>query len=879
MGKINENYIKTLNDKTYMNRLHLAYFHNNGKMICKNYKNLNEFWNELIKQESKDRRWYEVVSLNNDKPLKVRPYFDIEYYTDCDPEKIKEARKYLLLFKKYLIEFTKKTNIKMFVLDSSGIDTKKQTKDSKKYFKHSYHVIINGTGYLKNAQIAGQLAEDFAKWLGNKDRNGVFLASIIDCNVYKSWQLMRIAYSSKSCFSPNDHRILMPFINGRKINIDRLLDRHKLQLFITYIKGEGGIEWNYQSNKKTNLVSINKSIINTQKYSQKNVEYIIKLLNCYNNERRIEYYPWIRVGIALYNVFKGNIIGLKLWDNWSKENNCKNYEIGICKIKWLEFKKSKSNYSIGSLCYWAKLDNNKEYNRIIASQSYSLAYKAIKNDYLTAKLIYAMFKHEVKCCVDKKGTACWYVFTGTIWKEDYKAVYLKKKISKEVTKIYKCLISQWFKQKEQLISGEIPEYLKNKNNLDIDTEVKKIDKMIDNARKQIGILTKNLTKKQLIDECVLFFNDYNLASKFNTNPYLMAFNNGVYDFQENKFRSGYPDDMITFSTNIDYIHKQDTNDIQEFIKSILPNKDTRKYVYKVLASTFPGIISDQIFHFFTGEGSNGKSVLSNILKYALGDYFMASLSTMFTRKDRGINDATPVKAQLPGKRLLLVSETDKGDKINLIIFKRSSGGDPDIARPLYKPPFEFMPQYTPIMLLNHMPEMDMMDYSIYRRTRKVDFPMKFKPKDEVNKNNPYEKCIDPKLSEISYLKLLASQLVTLLLTKVYTIYKKEGLIPPPEIIEHTKKYQNDMNPFICYANEYLEKTDDDNDYIELRDLYKRFCGWLYNKSNKNNIDYSSIQKVAQAFSKYYFESIPNTDGKSYKWSGFRFKQEYEMDTM
>jgi P4 family phage/plasmid primase-like protien len=362
-----------------------------------------------------------------------------------------------------------------------------------------------------------------------------------------------------------------------------------------------------------------------------------------------------------------------------------------------------------------------------------------------------MFRHEVKCCVDKKGTACWYVFTGTIWEEDYRAVYLRKKISKEVSKIYKCLIAQWYKQKDELANGKVPDYLyekSNNGNFDSSTEIKKLDEMIKKGYKQLGILTKNYTKKQLIDECVIFFNDYNLASKFNKNPYLMAFNNGIYDFQENKFRPGYPDDMITFSTHINYVKEQDTNDIQKFMQSILPNKDTRKYIYSVLASTFPGIIVDQVFHFFTGSGSNGKSVLSIILKYALGDYFMATVSTMFTRKERGVDEATPVKAQLPGKRVLIVSETSKSDVINETVFKRSCCGDPDIARPLYRPPFEFIPQYTPIMLVNHIPEMNLMDYSMYRRTRNVYFPMTFKPKEELDQNNPYESAIDKKLSDL-----------------------------------------------------------------------------------------------------------------------------------
>ena len=98
MPKVSDNYIKSLNDKDYANKLHLAYFNSVNKMNCKNFSNLNVFWNEYTKQDSKHRKWYEIVSLNQNKPLRVRPYFDLEYYTDPDPEKVKQARKYLFLF-------------------------------------------------------------------------------------------------------------------------------------------------------------------------------------------------------------------------------------------------------------------------------------------------------------------------------------------------------------------------------------------------------------------------------------------------------------------------------------------------------------------------------------------------------------------------------------------------------------------------------------------------------------------------------------------------------------------------------------------------------------------------------------------------------------
>ena len=70
-------------------------------------------------------------------------------------------------------------------------------------------------------------------------------------------------------------------------------------------------------------------------------------------------------------------------------------------------------------------------------------------------------------------------------------------------------------------------------------------------------------------------------TKLDANPYLMCFNNYVIDFKAKTHRKGKPDDYISKSTNIDYIHGDDltTNnyslilqEVNKFIDELTPEQ-------------------------------------------------------------------------------------------------------------------------------------------------------------------------------------------------------------------------------------------------------------------------------------------------------------------
>ena len=114
----------------------------------------------------------------------------------------------------------------------------------------------------------------------------------------------------------------------------------------------------------------------------------------------------------------------------------------------------------------------------------------------------------------------------------------------------------------------------------------------------------------------MFF-DPTFSSRVNENKYVLVFNNGVYDFKEHQFRDGLPEDVMSFTTGINYIKYDENNqsikEISAYFNSIMPNDDMKKYVLDLLSSTLVGNIPDEKFHIWTGNGCHAKG--TKILMY------------------------------------------------------------------------------------------------------------------------------------------------------------------------------------------------------------------------------------------------------------------------
>jgi P4 family phage/plasmid primase-like protien len=342
--------------------------------------------------------------------------------------------------------------------------------------------------------------------------------------------------------------------------------------------------------------------------------------------------------------------------------------------------------------------------------------------------------------------------------------------------------------------------------------------MIDKIRKR---LCSREYKQKIIGESEWVFAskcNKNFEKLLDSNPYLICFQNGVYDLKHMLFRETQPEDFISITLDYDYADTIDDSykkDLNNFFESIMPDPNDRHYMLKLLSTGLVGENKNELFHIFTGSGRNGKSKLSELLKCTLGEYYASFSSTFLTAKMSNPGQASPHLMTLKKKRLILGSEPNHKFKLNATLIKSLSGNDDIVGRKLYGEQESFRPNFKMILLCNDIPEIDASDKAIWLRCRCLAFPTSF----VFDPKLPHEKEIDLDLS--SKIPNWRLAFFHLLLEK-YNCYLSEGLKMTPNMYERTRNYQAESDMYFSWINERIEKS---TNHIHTCTLYEDYKNW------------------------------------------------------
>lgn len=577
--------------------------------------------------------------------------------------------------------------------------------------------------------------------------------------------------------------------------------------------------------------------------NSEDVSNVVNLAQMLSVERLTDYNDWIYVGLCLHNI--GNQLNstdkmLDLWDEISQKAD--NYKAGECLKKWHSFASGvhrEKKYNIRSLHRWAKEDNPEKFNEYMASDIRNILEKSFDGqDFDIGQVVHAIYKYRFACVPLKAGGAQWYEFKNHRWNEREGPHNIKYLISTEIVGYYNQLVLYYNKEAE---NGDQNEEEYN----------------MERAKRYAAISQqcRNSTfKDKVIRSCIEIFSQDTLGGRFieklDQNPYLICFENGVYDLKERRFRDGEPDDYISLTTKINYHPLTEDNPrfkpMTDFLKKVLPLNDVRHYALQILASCLVGDCSDQLFHFLTGSGGNGKSKLMFLMKEALGEYACTLPIGMLTQKRTTYTNANPSLLKARGRRMGTFDETEEGDKINLGVFKSITGGDPIEARGLFKDPIEFQFQATLFLICNDMPQVPPVGKSMWRRIRVIDFIAEFVGKEEMDGSSEYQYLKDTKLDE--KLREWAETFMAYLIDYYYPIYDKGDIVnnPPNEVMKACNEYrkENDFNDeFLSSA---IEKTGDNNDIIEITKLLSLLKDWCeVNHAGTKRIRRDDFKKYLQ----------------------------------
>jgi P4 family phage/plasmid primase-like protien len=489
------------------------------------------------------------------------------------------------------------------------------------------------------------------------------------------------------------------------------------------------------------------------------------------------------------------------------------------------------------LIHWAKTDAKEDYERVRRRTIDYYVEQTIKSssaskkdsdrtgcgDFDLANVLYQLYKHEFVCVSVKANI--WYQYKNNRWSEIDSGTTLRKAISVQLRDLY-----------NQKTIG-----LMNTITTDDQEEARAISEPVQPTQaEEVGKprsirilnicqrLANTNDKKNIMTEAKELFYDGSFLAKMDTNPYLLCFKNGVIDFKEKIFRKGQPEDNISMCTNIDYIplnpaiHQKTMDDINDFMNKLFPEKELCEYMWQHMASTLCGTSANQTFNMYIGVGSNGKSVLVDLLAKVLGDYKGDVPLTLVTDKRGKVGGLAPEIVQLKGKRYAVMQEPSKGDVINEGMMKQlTSGKDQIQGRAPYMPQtISFIPQFKLVVTCNTLMGVKANDHGTWRRIRAVPFKALFTDNPiEGDKEKPYQykldKYIDEKFDE--WKEVFAAMLVNIM-------YETNGVVTDCDIVmAKSNEYRQSQD----YISEFIRDrvAKDANGRIKKMELNNEFSIW------------------------------------------------------
>lgn len=135
-------------------------------------------------------------------------------------------------------------------------------------------------------------------------------------------------------------------------------------------------------------------------------------------------------------------------------------------------------------------------------------------------------------------------------------------------------------------------------------------------------LKDTVYKKKIMPRLQLLFMDSLFEEKLDKNMSLLGFDNGVYDFKKQMFRSGLYKDYISNSTNYHFsqTYSPSMKPLLKFLNEIIPNKRHLDYLLKYTALSL--VNKERSPLHIVGVSQSGKSSYRLLVEFSFGDYCM-----------------------------------------------------------------------------------------------------------------------------------------------------------------------------------------------------------------------------------------------------------------
>lgn len=349
---------------------------------------------------------------------------------------------------------------------------------------------------------------------------------------------------------------------------------------------------------------------------------------------------------------------------------------------------------------------------------------------------------------------------------------------------------------------------------------------------------------------------------FDKDAFLFNCEDGVINLKTGELIPHDKSLMISKISPIKYSKKNPEKFIK-FVNEIFNNDaELIKYMQKILGYALTGSTKEQCMFMLLGDGSNGKSVLLEILNKVAGSYGAVSEIEVLLEKNNKTANLGEI-ARLNGIRNVITSESQIGDKLNESRIKMmTSGIEKIVARYLYGNEFEFFPIFKIFMATNHRPIIRGTDNGIWRRIKIIPFNVIFE-NDKRDKELVFK--LEQELPEI--LNWLVEGAL---------LWQKEGLENPTLIDESIKDYRSEMDVVQKWLEEsceihpsYREKS---------TELFQNLCNYIAINKEYQMSNTMFGRNMSKKFSKrrfggsIYYLGIKLKDNNEYNKNKMKYEE-------
>lgn len=334
------------------------------------------------------------------------------------------------------------------------------------------------------------------------------------------------------------------------------------------------------------------------------------------------------------------------------------------------------------------------------------------------------------------------------------------------------------------------------------------------------------------------------AADLDRDPWLLGVGNGVVDLKTGHLRDAARDEFVTQRSPVMFDPSAEAPRWRKFIEEITgrplpvqhdgggrvlpesvgqyePRPALADYLQRVLGYTITGAVMEQKMFFFIGAGCNGKSVALDLIKEILGGYCSSipPEALMATRHDADSERPSPVAASLAGCRLAVSSESREGQRLDVALIKRHTGGGFLTARLMRENSFTFPISHKLILQTNSKPALDHLDDAIRGRLHLIPFDRIW--------NRPGHPEHSPELPDgdkhlMDSLRAEAPGILAWLVEGCVR-YREQGLEPPAEVVRMTRSYLSEQDPVSRWLEGYAPC--DPKRGTLASDLFQQFQAW------------------------------------------------------